>query len=83
MDWRHHAACRGTDPELFFPTGHNGALVAAQTDFAKAICHQCTVAAPCLVWALGTGQAWGVWGGLSPQERRALRGHAPPVEEAI
>lgn len=72
IDWRHRAACRDEDPELFFPVGTTGpALV--QTADAKAVCARCPVAAECLTWALETGQDAGVWGGMSEDERRALR----------
>jgi len=72
MDWRHGAACLDEDPELFFPIGNTGpALV--QIEAAKAVCAQCDVGAECLQWALRTHQDHGVWGGLSEDERRALR----------
>ena len=71
MDWRHRAACRDEDPELFFPIGNTGpALV--QIEEAKAVCRRCAVIDECLRWALDTGQDSGVWGGLSEDERRAL-----------
>ena len=78
MDWRHVAACRDADPELFFPIGTTGpALV--QIEQAKAICHACPVMDACLEWALETGEEAGVWGGTSEDERRALkrRTHRP------
>jgi WhiB family transcriptional regulator, redox-sensing transcriptional regulator len=72
MDWRHHAACRDVDPELFFPIGNTGpALI--QIDEAKRVCGRCPVMEPCLQWALESGQDSGVWGGLSEDERRALK----------
>ena len=72
MDWRHEAACRDEDPELFFPIGNTGpALV--QIEEAKAVCRRCSVVDECLRWALETGQDAGVWGGLSEDERRALK----------
>ncbi len=73
MDWRHRAACRNEDPELFFPVGNSGPAL-QQLAEAKAVCHRCHVAATCLAWALETGQDAGVWGGLSEDERRALKG---------
>jgi WhiB family redox-sensing transcriptional regulator len=72
MDWRHRAACREEDPELFFPIGNTGPAL-LQIDQAKAICRRCPVAEPCIAWALETGQDSGVWGGLSEDERRALK----------
>jgi WhiB family redox-sensing transcriptional regulator len=72
MDWRHHAACRDEDPELFFPIGNSGpALV--QIEEAKLVCQRCPVLEPCLQWALESGQDAGVWGGLSEDERRELK----------
>jgi len=70
-DWRHDAACRDEDPELFFPVGTSGPAM-SQLAQAKAVCHSCPVAADCLAWALVTGQDAGVWGGLSEDQRRAL-----------
>ena len=72
MDWVHHARCRDEDPELFFPIGTTGPA-AMQIDAAKAICDGCGVRVDCLEWAMATGQDAGVWGGLSEDERRALR----------
>ena len=72
MDWRHEAACLTEDPELFFPIGNTGPAL-AQIDEAKAVCQRCDVVDSCLKWALETGQDSGVWGGLSEDERRALK----------
>lgn len=72
MDWRNRAACRDEDPELFFPVGTSGPAI-SQITAAKAVCHRCTVAADCLAWALASGQDAGVWGGMSEDERRALK----------
>ena len=70
--WRDHALCRDTDPDLFFPVGTTGqALVSI--DHAKGVCGECTVAQSCLDFALDTNQDSGIWGGLSEEERRAIR----------
>ncbi|WP_236706559.1 WhiB family transcriptional regulator, partial [Frankia sp. ACN1ag] len=67
--------CRDEDPELFFPIGTTGPAE-RQVEEAKAVCARCAVTADCLAWALDTGQDSGVWGGLSEDERRALRRQA-------
>ena len=72
MEWLHRARCRDVDPELFFPVGTTGPA-ADQIDEAKAICDACEVREVCLEWAMLTGQDSGIWGGLSEEERRALR----------
>jgi WhiB family transcriptional regulator, redox-sensing transcriptional regulator len=72
MDWRHNAACRDEDPELFFPVGTSGPAI-LQVAQAKSVCHRCPAASDCLTWALQSGQDAGVWGGMSEDERRALK----------
>lgn len=71
-DWRERAACRDTDPDLFFPIGTTGPAI-EQIDAAKAVCRGCDAQAPCLEFALATNQEAGVWGGASEEERRKLR----------
>jgi WhiB family redox-sensing transcriptional regulator len=68
-DWRLGAACRSVDPELFFPISYTGASM-EQVTTAKAICSHCPVQPECLAFALRTGQAHGIWGGLTEQERK-------------
>lgn len=72
MDWRHGALCRDEDPELFFPIGTTGPA-ALQVEQAKGVCRRCPVTSECLSWALECGQDAGVWGGMSEEERRALK----------
>lgn len=70
--WRCRAACRGKDPELFFPVGSAGPAL-AQIAEAKKICARCLVRTACLASAITTGQEYGIWGGLTEDERRRLR----------
>ncbi len=71
-EWRNHALCRDTSPELFFPVGTTGPAL-SQISEAKAVCDQCTVAVECLEFALATNQDSGIWGGTSEEDRRVLR----------
>ena len=71
-DWRDDAACRDTDPDLFFPVGTTGPAI-EQIANAKAVCQACDAQTACLEYALVTNQDSGIWGGTSEEERRALR----------
>jgi WhiB family redox-sensing transcriptional regulator len=71
-DWRAVAACRDTDPDLFFPVGTTGPAI-EQIENAKAVCHECEAKQPCLEFALTTNQDSGIWGGTSEEERRQIR----------
>lgn len=73
MDWRHRALCREEDPELFFPVGTTGPVFERQVTEAKRVCGRCPVQHECLQWAMETGQDAGIWGGLTEDERRALK----------
>jgi WhiB family transcriptional regulator, redox-sensing transcriptional regulator len=70
--WAARGACRQADPELFFPVGPAGPAV-RQVIRAKDVCARCPVRHPCLVYALETGQDFGVWGGATEDERRVMR----------
>lgn len=70
--WQHRAACRGEEPELFFPIGSTGPAK-LQAEEAKRVCRSCDVREQCLAWALEYGQDHGVWGGMGEEERRELK----------
>jgi WhiB family transcriptional regulator, redox-sensing transcriptional regulator len=71
-DWASQARCSGTDPEALFVQG------AAQHQ-AKKICNGCPVRTECLADALDNRTEFGVWGGLTERERRALLRRHPEV----
>ena len=71
-DWRSSAACRDTEPDLFFPVGTTGDAT-YQIESAKRVCVGCDSQKACLEFALATNQEIGVWGGTTEEERRRLR----------
>jgi WhiB family transcriptional regulator, redox-sensing transcriptional regulator len=73
--WQDRAACRGTDPDLFFPVGLGGVAVEA-VEQAKRICATCPVLVPCGVYGTLYSPDYGVWGGMSSDERKARRARA-------
>jgi len=64
--WRKRAACRGIDPEVFFP------VTDEESEEAKAICEMCPVRQACLEHALANREREGVWGGATERERRRI-----------
>lgn len=74
-DWASRSLCGQlvkhdqADPEEWFPLSDG--TERADVRRAKARCRACTVVAECALYALTTGQEHGIWGGLTPRERRA------------
>lgn len=66
-EWADRAACRGVDPEIFFPC--SGEV----NDKAVAICGGCPVRVECAEFALADLDIVGIWGGLSHKERLRIR----------
>ncbi len=66
-DWATRAACRGLDPDLFFPERGE------PTREARTVCNQCPVRVDCLNYALDNNERFGMWGGLSERQRRRIR----------
>ncbi len=71
-NWRSRSACLSEDPELFFPIGNTGPAI-LQTQEAIEVCRRCEVRDQCLEWAMENKIEHGVFGGLSEDERRALK----------
>ena len=65
-NWRNRAACRGIDPDIFFPVTDEDA------EPAKAVCNACPVREACLEFALAAREREGVWGGATERERRRI-----------
>ncbi|GAB2722361.1 WhiB family transcriptional regulator [Kitasatospora kifunensis] len=66
------AACRGADPELFFCSSEDAAERQFAERRAKQICAGCPVRDACLAGALERRERFGIWAGLTTQERRRL-----------
>ena len=62
--------CRTGDPDAWWPD--KKALDSPATLGAIAACWSCGAREACLSYALAADEREGVWGGLLPEERRAL-----------
>jgi WhiB family redox-sensing transcriptional regulator len=65
--WQERAACFGIDPDVFFPISEE------EAGPALTYCRICRIREECLAWALKNGERYGVWGGLTEQQRRRLQ----------
>lgn len=69
-DWQLRGLCRGKDSSLFFhPEGERGAARSSRELAAKEICMNCPVQIPCADHALRVREPYGVWGGMTEEER--------------
>jgi len=64
--WQERAACFGVNPEVFFPPSEE------EAGPALSHCGRCRIRAECLSWAIKNGERYGVWGGMTEQQRRRL-----------
>ena len=66
--WADAAVCTEVFPDTMFPDDKDDEAIAA----AKGICAMCTVTAECLSLALANREKFGVWGGMTADERARL-----------
>jgi len=71
-NWVLQGLCRDGDPDRLFVKG-------AAQNAAKIICRSCPVRTECLADALDNRVEFGVWGGMTERERRALLKRRPDV----
>jgi WhiB family redox-sensing transcriptional regulator len=81
--WQVQGACRGADADLFFhPEGERGPSKHVRDTLAKAVCARCPVLDKCREHALRVREPYGVWGGLSEDDREALLSRVPALAAA-
>lgn len=72
-NWRESANCRHADPDTFFhPDGERGDARRDRSLLAKQICRSCPVSRECLAFALASREGFGIWGGMSEDERAGV-----------
>jgi WhiB family redox-sensing transcriptional regulator len=77
-DWQFFGACREVGADLFFhPSGERGPAHDERERAAVAVCRTCPVRAECLSHALAVREPYGVWGGLTEDERHHLLARRP------
>lgn len=71
--WQDHGACRSADPLLFFhPQNERGSARLRRDRAAKLICAGCPVRMECADYAVRAREPYGVWGGLSEEDREQI-----------
>jgi WhiB family redox-sensing transcriptional regulator len=72
-DWQLEGACRQEDPAVFFhPEGERGPTRRRRDEQAKQVCMTCPVLQQCRAHALKVREPYGVWGGMTEDEREAI-----------
>jgi len=74
-EWQKNAACRAMGSAVFFhPTDERDPARSHRIARAQAVCHSCAVIVDCLAYALRVREPYGIWGGLSENDRASLLG---------
>jgi WhiB family redox-sensing transcriptional regulator len=80
-EWQHEGACRELPSEMFFhPDGERGPRRRNRENTAKAICATCPVIEACRKHALAVQEPYGIWGGLSEDDRLAIINQRLPLD---
>lgn len=83
--WQDKALCKtdGVDPEIFFHVDKlHGPRRQARESAAKKICTACPIKTECLEHALAVPEDFGVWGGLTEDERMVIVKFKRSIERA-
>lgn len=71
--WQELGLCRNADPLLFFhPQNERGSSRVRRDQSAKRVCASCPVRLECADYAIRAREPYGVWGGLSEDDREQI-----------
>jgi WhiB family redox-sensing transcriptional regulator len=83
LSWRDDGACgpvyKETGIDLWYgpadgdPDHREGVMDKKIAAEARKVCRTCTVRQECLTYAFANGETDGIWGGLTPYDRTALK----------
>jgi WhiB family redox-sensing transcriptional regulator len=78
INWASRAACSDMDTDLFYPEASlderkKGVWNPADYEAARQVCLGCPVRPECYEYAMATEEEWGMWGGFTPEERKAMK----------
>ena len=77
-DWQERGACREAEADVFFhPQNERGLARIRRDRSAKAICARCEVRVECADYAIRAREPYGVWGGMTEEEREAIYARIP------
>ena len=77
-EWQEVGACRQADPTLFFhPQNERGLARVRRDQAAKAVCAACPVRIECADYAIRSREPYGVWGGLTEEDRENIYRRIP------
>jgi len=83
QEWETRAACRGQPSEVFFGSDNETREDRSRREaLARRLCRNCPVLRPCQSYAVAAQEPYGIWGGMTPVERRrrppSAAGPLPP-----
>ena len=79
-EWKHLASCLNLDSTIFLPSDIRGRSISKNYQIAKQYCYECPVRTECLSYSLVHKLDLGVFGGLTPEERKGLHNKLPVRE---
>lgn len=84
-DWRADALCAQVGGDLWYPDDADGTarIHPSAYDGPRAVCRACPVRRACLEHALATGERHGMWGGLTPRQRKRLTANRTAAVQVV
>ena len=79
-EWKQDASCLNLDSTIFLPSDIRGRSISKNYQIAKQYCYECPVRTECLAYSLVHKLDLGVFGGLTPEERKGLHNKLPVRE---